>query len=129
MKASPKPDSSSDAAKNSSPCSSESLLVKLHPHIVLHVIDKTQTQRVYSANHIHPRLDMGAFSPHVPFRLHEHTLGTTSGFLLAIVHVHGLGGSIRARGATTAGRVTLHLAVISSNLSYDIVEGPVDIDS
>lgn len=62
-------------------------------------------------------------------RLHEHTLGTASSFLLAVVHIHRLGGSVGARGATAAGRVTLHLAVISSDFSYDIVEGLVDIDS
>jgi hypothetical protein len=62
-------------------------------------------------------------------RLHEHALGAAASFLLAVVHIHGLGGSVCARGAAAASRVTLHLAVISSDLSHDIVEGLVDIDS
>jgi hypothetical protein len=61
--------------------------------------------------------------------LHEHTLGTASCFLLAVVHIHGLGGSVGARGTAAASRVALHLAVISSDLSHDIVEGLVDVDS
>jgi hypothetical protein len=45
---------------------------------------------------------MYAFRPQMLFPLHQYTLGTASSFLLAVVHVHGLWGAVRARGTAAA---------------------------
>lgn len=60
--------------------------------------------------------------------LHDHALGAAAGFLLVVVHVHGLRGAIVAGAAAAAGRVALHLAVVPPNLAHNVVEGPVNVD-
>lgn len=68
-----------------------------------------------------------AFSYHSS--LHEHALGAASSLLLAVVHIHGLGWAVCACGAAAAGRVALHLAVVSPDFSHDIEKGLVNVDA
>lgn len=61
--------------------------------------------------------------------LHDDTLGAAASLLLAAVHVHGLGRAVEARDAAATGRVALHLAVVSPDLTNDVVEGLLDIQT
>lgn len=70
-----------------------------------------------------------SWTPAPRCQLHDDALGAAASLLLAAVHVHLFGGAVRARVAAAAGGVALHLAVVSSDLSYNVVEGPLDIET
>lgn len=60
--------------------------------------------------------------------LHEHALRTAARFFLATIDVHWLGRTVNARDSSAAGRVTLHLAIVPSDLAHEFVERLLNID-
>lgn len=62
-------------------------------------------------------------------RLHDDTLGAAASFGLAFAHLHLAGRTAIATVAATAGRIALHLAVVATDLSDNIVESLVDVNA
>lgn len=71
----------------------------------------------------------GVLSTLACVHLHDDTLGTAAGLSLAFAHLHFVGGAAAATVAAAACRVALHLAVETSDLSDDIVEGLINVDA
>lgn len=60
--------------------------------------------------------------------LHDDTLGAAAGLSLAAIHIHLLGGVV-TRVVAAARRVALHLAVVSADLTNEIVKGLVNVEA
>ena len=67
--------------------------------------------------------EQSAYNP-----LHKYALRAAASLLLAVVNVHRLGWTVDARDSSAPGRISLHLAVVPSDFTHEVVKRLIDID-